>query len=195
MALQIQSLLQGYDLHHFIDGSQPTPPPTITVNDVSTPNPAHTTWKRRDRLIFSALLGAISVPLQPLIARTTSSREAWTTSATTYATPSRGHIKQLKEQLKRCTKDSKSINEYMQAIKTRPDELALLGKPLDDEDLVDRVLDELGDEYKSIADVVNARETPISFAELHEKLLNKEASLQSQQSASFSLPVTANPTA
>nr|DAD45035.1 TPA_asm: hypothetical protein HUJ06_003265 [Nelumbo nucifera] len=168
MALQIQSLLQGYDLHHFINGSQPTPPPTITVNDVSTPNPTHTTWKRQDRLIFSALL-------------------AWTTLATTYATPSRSHIKQLKEQLKRCTKGSKSINEYMQAIKTRSDELALLGKPLDDEDLVDRVLKGLGEEYKSIVDAVNARDTPISFAELHEKLLNKEASLQSQQFASFSL--------
>nr|DAD43405.1 TPA_asm: hypothetical protein HUJ06_001635 [Nelumbo nucifera] len=145
MALQIQSLLQGYDLHHFIDGSQPIPLPTITVNGVSTPNPAHTTWKHQDRLIFSALL-------------------AWTTLDTTYATPSCGHIKQLKEQLKRCTKGSKSINEYMQAIKTRSDELALLGKPLDDEDLIDRVLEGLGDEYKSITDVVNAHETPISFS-------------------------------
>ncbi|RVW36896.1 Retrovirus-related Pol polyprotein from transposon RE1 [Vitis vinifera] len=171
------NLLEGYDLHHFIDDAHTPPPPTITVTSVASLNPAYTTWKCQDRLIFSALLGAISVSLQPLIARTTTSLDAWQTLANTYAKPSRGHIKQLKEQLKRCTKGSKSISEYMQEIKTRVDELALLGKPVDDEDLIDRVLEGLSDEYKSVIDVINALDTSISFAEFHEKLLNKEASL------------------
>ena len=83
----------------------------------------------------------------------------------------------MKEQSKRCTKGSKSISEYIQAIKTRADELALLGKPVDDEDLIDRVLEGLSDEYKSVIDAINARDTSISFVKLHEKLLNKEASL------------------
>ncbi|KAL6322398.1 hypothetical protein AAG906_007952 [Vitis piasezkii] len=61
-SLQIQSLLEGYDLHHFIDGTH-TPPPSSSL--------------RQDRLIFSALLGAISVSLQPLIARTTTFLDAW----------------------------------------------------------------------------------------------------------------------
>ena len=80
-------------------------------------------------------------------------------------------------------------------IKTRVDELALLGKPVDDEDLIDWVLEGLSDEYKSIVDVINARDTSISFVELHEKLLNKEASLQTAQPSSLSLPATSNPTA
>ena len=46
----------------------------------------------------------------------------------------------------------------MQAIKTRVDELALLGKPIDDEDLIDRVLEGLSDEYKSVIDAINARD-------------------------------------
>ncbi|RVW81302.1 Retrovirus-related Pol polyprotein from transposon RE2 [Vitis vinifera] len=57
-SLQIQSLLEGYDLHHFINGTHTPPPPT-------------------DRLIFSALLGDISVSLQLLIARTITSLDAW----------------------------------------------------------------------------------------------------------------------
>ncbi|RVW50238.1 Retrovirus-related Pol polyprotein from transposon RE2 [Vitis vinifera] len=93
-SLQIQSLLEGYDLHHFIDGTHTPPPPIVT------------------------------------------------------------------------------------AIKTCADELALLGKPVDDEDLIDRVLEVLSDEYKSFIDAINVCDTSISFAELHEKLLNKEASLQ-----------------
>ena len=82
----------------------------------------------------------------------------------------------------------------MQAIKTCANELALLGKPVDDEDLIDQVLEGLSDEYKSVIDAINARDTSISFAELHEKLLNKEASLQTAQPSPLSLPATTNPT-
>lgn len=71
----------------------------------------------------------------------------------------------------------------------------MLGKPIDDEDLIDHVLDGLGSEYKSIVDAVNARDTTISFAELHEKLLNKEAFLQTVEPSPQSLPAIANPTA
>ncbi|KAE8735065.1 hypothetical protein F3Y22_tig00000477pilonHSYRG00260 [Hibiscus syriacus] len=150
---------------------------------------------RHDRLLLNALLDTIFISLQPLIARTTTSLDAWKTLANTYTKPSRGHIKQLNEQLKRCNKGSKSISEYIQAIKNRVDELALLGKPIDDKDLIDRVLEGLSDEYKSVIDSINARDTSISFAELHEKLLNKEASLQIAQPPSLSLPATKNPTA
>lgn len=65
----------------------------------------------------------------------------------------------------------------MKAIKTHDDKVALLGKPIDDEVLIDRVLDELSDDYKSVIDVINAHDMSISFAKLHEKLLKKEASL------------------
>ena len=61
----------------------------------------------------------------------------------------------------------------MQAIQTRANELALLGKLIDDEDLIDRVLEGLSDEYKFVIDAINAHDTSISFVELHEKLLNK----------------------
>ena len=42
-SLQIQSLLEGYDLHHFIDGAHTPPPPTVTITSVASPNPAYTT--------------------------------------------------------------------------------------------------------------------------------------------------------
>ena len=86
-SLHIQSLLEGYDLHHFIDDAHTPPPPIVTVIGVASPNSAYTTWKRQDRLIFNALLGVISVSLQPLIARTTTSLDAWQTLVNTYAKP------------------------------------------------------------------------------------------------------------
>ncbi|GMI90814.1 hypothetical protein HRI_002750700 [Hibiscus trionum] len=65
----------------------------------------------------------------------------------------------------------------MQAIKTKADELVTLGKPLDAEDLIEKVLDGLDDSYQPVIDVVNNQETLITFDELHEKLINRELSL------------------
>nr|TKR89925.1 hypothetical protein D5086_0000238180 [Populus alba] len=57
------------------------------------------------------------------------------------------------------------------------DELAILGAPVDSEDISEKILEGLGPEYTELARVVQARDTPISFDELHEKLLNFEASI------------------
>ncbi|RVW68647.1 hypothetical protein CK203_062150 [Vitis vinifera] len=54
------------------------------------------------------------------------------------------------------------------------------------------VLEGLIDEYKSVIDAINARDTLISFAKLHEKLLNKEASLQTTQPSPLLLPSKSN---
>ena len=53
-----------------------------------------------DKLIFSAFVGSLSASIIPFLNCTTTSCEAWTTLANTYAKPTRGHIKQIKEKLK-----------------------------------------------------------------------------------------------
>ncbi|RVW91845.1 Retrovirus-related Pol polyprotein from transposon RE2 [Vitis vinifera] len=51
----------------------------------------------------------------------------------------------------------------------KADELGLLGAPLNVEDLIDKILDGLGDEYRELTRAVQARYMPITFKELHEK--------------------------
>ena len=77
-------------------------------------------------------------------------------------------------------------------IKTRANELAALGKPMDVEDLTEKILDGLDDYYKPIINIINGRDTPISFDELHEKLINKELSLYLHLSNSSPLPASTN---
>ncbi|RVW89328.1 Retrovirus-related Pol polyprotein from transposon RE1 [Vitis vinifera] len=74
------------------------------------------------------------------------------------------------------------------------DELALLGAPLDVEDLTDKILDGLGDEYRELTRAIQARDMPITFEELHEKLLNFEASVITPKPNPLQFPATANPT-
>lgn len=188
--MQIQAILIGHDLHGFVDGTTTTPPSKITTADAKTPNPAYQTWVRQDKLLLGALVGTLSPSLVPLVSQATTSKDLWEILSKTYAKPSRGHIKQLKDQFNRISKGSRNITEYMQAIKACADQLAILGKSIDQEDLIDRVLSGLDPSYNSIVESVNGRDTPISFEELHEKLINKELFLQQAQPIS-EFPATA----
>ena len=80
----------------------------------------------------------------------------------------------------------------MQTIKTRADDLALLGALIDEEEITDKILDGLSDDYKELVRVIQARNTSITFKELHEKLLNFEASLQAQPTEPHHSLATAN---
>ncbi|KAH7577423.1 hypothetical protein JRO89_XS01G0249200 [Xanthoceras sorbifolium] len=170
--LQFHTLFVGYDLLGYVDGSKPSSPATITQNDTTIPNPAYSLWSRQDQLILNALVGSLSPTIIPFIARAKTSQEAWTILANTYAKPSRGRIKQVKSHLKNPTKGSQNVTDFLQTVKSRADELAILGAPMDEDDLTEKILDGLSDEYKELVRAVQARDTTISFDELHEKLLN-----------------------
>ena len=98
----------------------------------------HTLWIRQDQLLLNAILGilgSLSPIIMSFIAQAQTSQEAWTILANTYAKPSRGRIKQVKNQFKQITKGSMGVSEFLQTIKARADELAILDAPVDIEDL------------------------------------------------------------
>ncbi|KAH7574446.1 hypothetical protein JRO89_XS03G0297100 [Xanthoceras sorbifolium] len=58
---------------------------------------------------------------------------------------------------------------------------------------LEKILDGLGDEYKELVRTVQARDTTISFDELHEKLLNFETTLPGTKPEPNHFTVSANP--
>lgn len=188
---QVHSLLDGYGLAPYLDGSLVVPEPVRTINGVTSTNPDYVIWKRQDKLIFSAVLGAISIAIQPILSRAQTSIDILSMLATTYAKPICGHIKQVQHQLKQSTKGSKTVDEYVQGLVMKFDQLAILGKVIEHEDQIDFILEGLPEEYKSVVDQMNGRDTPPTIPALHEKLLNHEATLL-VASESVILPITAN---
>ena len=83
---------------------------------------------------------------------------------------------------------------FNQLIKACANELAILGTPINEEDLTEKILDELEKDYRELVLVIQARYNSISFDELHEKLLTFEASLQGKTKRSTHFPITMNPT-
>nr|BAM42649.1 Polyprotein [Arabidopsis thaliana] len=188
---QVHALFDGYELAGFLDGSTPMPPATIGTDAVPRVNPDYTRWRRQDKLIYSAILGAISMSVQPAVSRATTAAQIWETLRKIYANPSYGHVTQLRTQLKQWTKGAKTIDDYMQGFITRFDQLALLGKPMDHDEQVERVLENLPDDYKPVIDQIAAKDTPPSLTEIHERLINQESKLLALNSAEV-VPITAN---
>ena len=63
---------------------------------------------------------------------------------------------------------------------------------MDKEDLTEKIPDGLGNEYREVAYIVQARDIPIMFDELHEKPINFEASLHTKQPTLDYLSATTN---
>ncbi|XP_010507422.1 PREDICTED: uncharacterized protein LOC104784044 [Camelina sativa] len=145
---QVRALLDGYDLTGYIDNTVEVPPLTRVVAGVTSDNPDYKIWKRQDRLIYSDLLGAIAVSVQPLLSTTTTSAEIWSTLSSIYAAPSRAHVQQLKQQIQVWVKGKKSTEEYFQGLTTRFDKLAHLGKSMELDDQIEKILKGLPDEYR-----------------------------------------------
>ncbi|KAG7533403.1 Reverse transcriptase RNA-dependent DNA polymerase [Arabidopsis thaliana x Arabidopsis arenosa] len=189
---QVLAIFDGYDLAGYLDGSTLAPDAVITTAGTESPNPAYKHWKRQDQLNYAALIGAISASVQPLLSKATTTAAIWSTLHDTYANPSRSHIKVLRDQLKHWKKGTKSIEEYFQGLTIRFDELALLESPIPHEDQIDYILGGLPEDYKQVCDQIEGRERPPSLTEIHEKLINQELKIQTQLTASSSVPITAN---
>ncbi|KAJ9694017.1 hypothetical protein PVL29_009812 [Vitis rotundifolia] len=150
---QFTNLLFGYDLFGFLDGTTPCPPETILQFDSTTPisNPKCKLWKRQDRLIVHAILASVTWVVAPLISSATTSHEAWQKLETTFANQSQTIMLSLRNILMKTTKGSQSIVEYMQTVKIITDNLALMGYPLIEDEIILHVLNWLGNDFKEIS--------------------------------------------
>ncbi|XP_010490132.1 PREDICTED: uncharacterized protein LOC104767861 [Camelina sativa] len=155
-------------------------------------------WKRQVHALCNGydlagyLDGSTTAPDATLTTEANTSAEIWSTLTNTYAQPSRGHILQIREQLKQWKKGAKSIEDYFNGFTTRFDQLALLASPIPHEYQIDYILCGLPDEYKQVTDQIAESDTPPSLTVLHEKLINQELKIQTLLTASSSIPASAN---
>ncbi|KAL5790173.1 hypothetical protein ACOSQ2_005061 [Xanthoceras sorbifolium] len=175
---QFENLFSGYGLMGYLDGTKPCPPATIAAS-TSTEQPSanhdHQIWLCQDRL----LLHAIQVSCM-----------AWNKLEATYANRSNIRKLGLLDSLTNVTLADKSVADYMQGIKNILDNLKLIGHPVDDGAIVIHTLNGLRPAYLPLASVIRARDTPITFEELYDKLLNHEAFIQRDKAKKGNLVVT-----
>lgn len=82
---------------------------------------------------------------------------------------------QLKEELTLIQQGNLSISDYLHTVKALVDEITLIDHPISNDDLTLYVLNGLGSNFKEITALIRARETSLTFEELHDLLVSYES--------------------
>ncbi|XP_073260714.1 uncharacterized protein [Populus alba] len=198
---QLTSLLMGYDLQGYIDGTTICPSSTLPLNispdgstSVNAPNPAFLCWLRQDKLILHAILASVSESVMPLIAASSTAHDAWSKLQRLYANRSRSCVMQLKENLTLIQIESRSVLDYLHTIKVIIDELAMIDSPISVDDITLYALNGLGSEFRDIAALIRNRESSLTFEELHDLLVSHESYLKCIEASHFITLATGNNT-
>ena len=161
--VQMTTLLVGYDLIGFVDGTNTCPAPSH--HDFSY-------WKCQDQLILYVIISFVEQYVISMLGNVRTSKQAWNVLNKAFASKTRARVMHLKESLSRSMKGSKSVTEFLTSIKTLGDELAIINSPVDDMDLVMHTLNGLEVEYKEVSAALRTREIPVTFHELYEMLID-----------------------
>lgn len=160
------------------------------ANVLTSASPNYPHWFQQDQLLLAAILGSLSPEIHSLVAVSENTAHAWTTLAGTYASSSRSRVFQLKKDLSKIQLGSRSAAEFLQQIKAKVDELAVIDCRLSDDDVTFYVLDGLGPNYCELASFIQARDSSISFSELHDKVIAQETYLKQLELQNSNLVAT-----
>lgn len=151
------------------------PLPKIGSGDAAASNPTYSYWKRQNHYVFLALLSSCGSEAQIIITSVDSSTPAWSRLNKQYANRSRTRIMSLKERLSSVKMGTSTVANYLRSIRVIADELALIGHPTNNLDLVITALNGLRPAFREFTASIRAR---VSFDELYDKLVDFEIFLQ-----------------
>ncbi|MQM22882.1 hypothetical protein Taro_055941 [Colocasia esculenta] len=151
------NLIDSQDLIGFITGESSAPPQVVASRSPdsskdsgkkATPNPMYVAWRCTDRLVSAWICTRLTTEALGLIGDLQTSKEIRDTLQTTYAHGSSERRLHLQRRLTSLTKEvGHTIHEYIREFKGLCDDLAMIGRPLSDEDKVMHLLNGLGAEY------------------------------------------------
>ncbi|CAI8600777.1 unnamed protein product [Vicia faba] len=98
----------------------------------------------------------------------------------------------LRERLSSITKGNSSVSTYLHSICNIVDELALIGHPIDNLEMVIHALNGLGSTFRDFTTAIRTRDSSIAFNKLCDKLVDFEMFLQREAQISTPAPITAN---
>jgi hypothetical protein len=180
---QFMPILRTHEVLGIVDGSESCPPKFLRdSSDPNGVNPAYAVWQKKDQLVLSWILCSLSPTILSSMYGLNTSRSAWAYLAGRYADQSRSRISHLKRQLQALQQGSKTCTEYLNQAKTWADQLAAVGKPVDDDDLISFIISGLNPIYHSFIAAFSLanRSCEMSFTDFQSELLSHEILIESQ---------------
>ncbi|XP_009369319.2 uncharacterized protein LOC103958737 [Pyrus x bretschneideri] len=175
---QILPILKSRNLMGYVDGSIVCPPKHLP--GAAAINPAYTTWVQHDQLILSWINSSLTPSVLSVVASKRSSHDTWEALEQRYASTSQNRILFLRNELMQTKKGDMSIADYLDRMNSIADNLALAGNPVNDDELVQIILNNLGPAYEMTVSAAQARDTPIAYPTLEAFLLTTERRMAAQ---------------
>jgi hypothetical protein len=148
------------------------------IEDV--PNPAYAAWKAQEQQVLSYLLTSISRDILIQVAALAYAVEVWKHIETSFTSQSCARVINTRMMLATTQKGSSSAVEYISKMKTLADNMASVGKKLDDEELCSYILARLDYKHNLFVSSIAARVEPVTLGELYSQLLSFENRLKIQ---------------
>jgi len=170
-----------------LDGSVSEPPKTIEVDKAgkkeNVHNPEYDSWIAKDQQLLSYLLNSLTKEALAPVATATTSAEAWKALEQMFSAHSRARVANLRMKLATLKKGSMSSSVYFTKMCSIKDELATVGKIVDDDEMIQYILARLDFEYNSFLTSMLGRVGSISLSDLYSQLLSYEMRLEMYQHA------------
>jgi hypothetical protein len=198
---QVRAVIRGARLMGHLTGESKPPPSQVPqegangaqVKDDSgkvlmTPNPEFEDWEAMDQQVLSYLLGSLSKEILIHVSTCDTAAPAWAAIQGIFVSRMRARTVNTRLALGTTRKGNLSTMDYFNKMKALDDEMAVAGRPLDDEELIEYIITGLYEEFTPLVSAICARAEPISLSEFYSQLLSFETHvglLQDGQSRSI----------
>ncbi|XP_020425596.1 uncharacterized protein LOC109950598 [Prunus persica] len=182
-SFQLESVLQGYELFGYFDGSIVQPPKYAILDEegvTSQVTAGYKEWLKTDKALLSLLIATLTDEALEYVIGTKTAREAWLNLVDRYASVSRARINHLKTELQTAQKGGDSIERFLLRLKHIRDQLAQAGVKVSDDDFMIAALNGLPPEYDMIKTVLIARDSSISLKDFRAQLLAAEQTAEAR---------------
>ncbi|XP_073367905.1 uncharacterized protein [Aegilops tauschii subsp. strangulata] len=184
---QVLPLMRSHYLEGYVDGTLPCPPAMVPVpsaagGSVMVSNPAHRRWIAQDQAILGAIQSSLTPSVAGMVVFAATSRDAWATLDSSFSSQSLARSSAIRNQLGEVKKNDLSVTAFFNKVKSLADTLSSIGKPLRDEEFTSFILNGLDEDYDSLVENINGRDTPMPPRDLYARLLNTEQRLAARRS-------------
>jgi hypothetical protein len=143
-----------------LEGSDSLTSKTLAAEDenkkkITIPNPAYDTCIMRDQQVVSYLVNSLSEVLLQVFGLTHAA-DVWTALHEIYSSQSKSRVSTIRGALTNTKKLDMTAQQYITKMKGFASELAAAGKPVDDDELKDYILNGLDCSYNGLVVAINA---------------------------------------
>jgi transposase InsO family protein len=185
---QFLPVLRLHDLMGIVEGTEPCPPQFLLDDQghvTLSVNPDFSIWTKKDQSILSWINATLTEKVLSMVYGLNTSRQVWAYLATKFALQSRSRIAHLKRQLQHLHQGSQSCSDFLQSAKLLADQLAIVGKPVDEDDLISYVISGLNASYGPFITSISVatRNLSMSFEDFQAELLSHELFLENHNNS------------